>query len=99
MVNFQLCGFSLQLRSIQNSLAVQWLGLHDFTAEAPGSVPGWETKIPQAMWHGQNKNKQIHKTLNEQVKKQIIEKGINKLEDTTAEIIQNARQRNRCQET
>ena len=26
----------------------------------------------------------------------VIEKGINKLEDTTAEIIQNARQRNRC---
>ena len=47
MVNFQLCGFSLQLRNIWNSLAVQWLGLHDFTAEAPGLVPGWETKIPQ----------------------------------------------------
>ena len=71
MINFQLCGFSLQLRNIRNSLAVKWLGLRDFTAKAPGSVPGWETKIPQAMWHGQNKTKQIHKTQNEQVKKQI----------------------------
>ena len=98
MVNFQLCGFSLQLRNIWNSLAVKWLGLHYFTAEAPGSVPGWETKIPQAMWHGQNKTKQIHKTGNEQVKSKlnVIEKGINKLEDTTAESIPNARQRNRC---
>jgi len=26
----------------------------------------------------------------------VIEKGINKLEDTTAEIIPNARQKNRC---
>ena len=23
-----------------NSLAVQWLGLHDLTAEGPGSIPG-----------------------------------------------------------
>ena len=31
-----------------NSLAVQWLGLHAFTAEAVGSIPGWGTNIPQA---------------------------------------------------
>ena len=24
------------------------LGLHTFTAEGTGSIPGWETKIPQA---------------------------------------------------
>ena len=38
-----------------NSLAVQWLGLGDFTAEGVGSIPGWGTKIPQAA-HGESKN-------------------------------------------
>ena len=32
-----------------NSLAVQWLGLHAFTAEGAGSIPGWGTKIPKAV--------------------------------------------------
>ena len=36
-----------------NSLAVQWLGLCTSTAEGPGSSPGWETKILQATWGGQ----------------------------------------------
>ena len=31
-----------------NFLAVQWLGLHAFTAEGSGSIPGQETKILQA---------------------------------------------------
>ena len=31
-----------------NSLMVQWLGLHAFTAKGPGSIPGQGTKIPQA---------------------------------------------------
>ena len=38
-----------------NSPAVQWLGLCAFTAEGPGSDPGWGTKIPQASQHGQKK--------------------------------------------
>ena len=29
---------------------VQWLRLCDVTAEGPGSVPGWATKIPSAVW-------------------------------------------------
>ena len=40
-----------------NSLEVQWLGLRAFTAEGPGSIPGRETKIPQAVRHGQKKKK------------------------------------------
>ena len=32
-----------------NSLAVQWLGLHAFTAEGPGSISGGGTKILQAV--------------------------------------------------
>ena len=31
-------------------LAVQWLGLSAFTAEGPGSIPRWGTKIPKAAW-------------------------------------------------
>ena len=34
---------------------VQWLGLHISTAEGPGSIPGWRTKILQVGWRGQNK--------------------------------------------
>ena len=29
-----------------NSLTSEWLGLRTFTAEDPGSIPGWGTKIP-----------------------------------------------------
>ena len=38
-----------------NSLAVQWLVLHAFTANSPGSAPGRGTKIPQAAQQGQKK--------------------------------------------
>ena len=34
---------------------VCWLGLCTVTAKGPGSVPGRETKIPQAMWYSQKK--------------------------------------------
>ena len=40
-----------------NSLVVQWLGLGTFTAEGPGSIPGWGNKIPQAMQRGKKKKK------------------------------------------
>ena len=40
-----------------NSLEVQQLGLHAFTAEGPGSSPGWRTKSPQAVRHGQRERK------------------------------------------
>ena len=32
----------------ENSLVIQWLRLHAFTAKGPGSVPGGGSKIPQA---------------------------------------------------
>ena len=35
----------------ENSLAVQWLGLHAFPAEGLDIIPGWGTKILQAAWH------------------------------------------------
>ena len=38
-----------------NSLAVQWLGLHSFTAEGLDSISGWGTKILQATRHSQKK--------------------------------------------
>ena len=40
-----------------NSLAVQWLRLHAFTAEGLGLIRGRGTKIPQATWHGPKKKK------------------------------------------
>ena len=36
-------------------LAVQWLRLH--VSHAEGSIPGWETKIPQALGHDQKEKK------------------------------------------
>ena len=45
-----------------NYLAVQWVGLHPFTAEGLGSILGWGNKIPQAMKHGQE-NKQTNKQM------------------------------------
>ena len=34
---------------------VRWLALSTFTAGVPGLIPGWETKIPQAVQHRQKK--------------------------------------------
>ena len=53
--------FFSSLKHRGNSLAVQWLGPHAFTAEGVGSIPGQETAIPQAMQHSQkNLKKQKH---------------------------------------
>ena len=55
----------------ENSLAVPWLGLGAFTAEVPGSIPGWGTKIPETGWHGQKQmkdNRSINKCKNTKVK-------------------------------
>ena len=41
--------------SIGTSPVVQWLGLHAFTAEGTGSIPGWGIKVSQAMGRGQKK--------------------------------------------
>ena len=35
----------------RNYMAVQWLGLHAFTAVGPGSILGGKTKIPQGLQH------------------------------------------------
>ena len=46
-----------------NSLVGQWLGLCAFTAEGPGSIPAQGTNIPQAMWYGGKKKKEVKKKL------------------------------------
>ena len=40
---------------------VQWLGLHAFTAEGMGSIPGRGTKILQATWAATKKKKEKKK--------------------------------------
>ena len=47
----------LNMISIGNSLEVWWLRHQAFTARGPGLIPGWGTKIPQALWHGLKENK------------------------------------------
>ena len=39
---------------------VQCLRLHALTAKGLGSIPGWGTKILQAMRHGKKKNIILH---------------------------------------
>ena len=55
-----------------NSLAVQWLGLCTFTAEGPGSISGWRTKIPQAVQQPPKKEK-LSKDLNRRFCKEDIQ--------------------------
>ena len=68
---------------------VQWLRLCALTLEGLSSIPGWGTKIPQAMWHGQKKEKQTNKqtthkpntksahTMGENISKPYIRLGVN----------------------
>ena len=44
---FALDQLSCYIASLGNSLVVQWLKLCASTSRGPGSVPGWEIKIPQ----------------------------------------------------
>ena len=46
--------FMMPIREFQ---AVQWLRLHASTAGGTGSIPGWGTKIPQAVQCRQKKKK------------------------------------------
>ena len=41
------------MQFIGTSLVVQWLSLHAARAGIVGLIPGWGTKIPHAMQHGQ----------------------------------------------
>ena len=45
---------------IGTSLEVQWLRFWASNARDVGSIPGWETKIPQATWHSQKNFKNIY---------------------------------------
>ena len=52
-----------QLRNIiaGDSPVTQWLGLHDFTAEGLGLIPGQGTKILQTAQCGQKTKSHYHK--------------------------------------
>ena len=39
------------------SLVIQWLRFHVPSSEGTGSIPGWETKIPHAVWPKKKKKK------------------------------------------
>ena len=47
----------------ESFLLVQWLGLGAFTAVAPGSISGWETKILRAVQRDQKKKKEYREFL------------------------------------
>ena len=50
----------IKLKSIGNSLAIQWLGLRISTARGPGSNPGWGTKIPHSAYQKKKKKIKIY---------------------------------------
>ena len=56
------------------SLVTQRLGLGTFTAVGPGSIPGQETKIPQAAWCSQNRTKFVNVFKGSKIK--MLQKGI-----------------------
>ena len=43
----------------KNSLAIQCLGLHVFTAKGPGSIPGWGTKILSHQYSKKKRKKKL----------------------------------------
>ena len=47
------------LNFLGNSPAIQWLGLHAFTAEGTGSIPGGGTEIAQAVHRSQKKQNSL----------------------------------------
>ena len=50
-----------KMKWIGTYLVVQWLRLHASTARDVGSIPGWGTKIPHAMWCSQKVKKKKKK--------------------------------------
>ena len=42
-------GLHKNLKLLGNSLEIQWLGFRASTTEGSGLIPGWGTKIPQAV--------------------------------------------------
>ena len=56
------------MKSSGNSLAVQWLRLHAFTAKGTGSIPGQRTKIPQAAWCSQKRKRKKENDEKEDIK-------------------------------
>ena len=46
-------GFHFKNQCAGTSLEVQWLRLHTSNVGGAGSIPGWGTKIPYAMWCSQ----------------------------------------------
>ena len=46
---------------------IQWLRLRASSSGDPGSILGWETKIPPAMWHSQRKQSSTPVALNKVV--------------------------------
>ena len=56
-----------------NSLVVQWLGLCAVSAEGLGSIPSWETRIPQSEQHDWKKKNVVGKaTYWEQVSLHLV---------------------------
>ena len=59
MWTFKIPSIFIREKPFGNSLAVQWLGRHAFTAEGMGLIPDQETKISQGVQCSQKKKKSL----------------------------------------
>ena len=55
-------GIKVNNRDFPGPVVAQWLRLCSSNEGSVVSIPGWDTKIPHASWHGQ-KVKTIKKTI------------------------------------
>ena len=62
-----------QYSLIGNSLVVYWLSLVACTAMGLSLIHDWRTKIPQAVWHSQKKEKKILQGLQVWVRYELSE--------------------------
>ena len=50
------------------SLVIQWLGPCTFTTSGQGSIPVQGIKIPQALWHGEKRERENKRETSEELK-------------------------------
>ena len=89
--------YTQQHSQITNALysGLQQLKVCTSNARGEGSVPGWGTKIPHAVWHGNWKKKQTRKQMHYTYWEKPDRKGINHMA-LFIWYLEKATQKNRC---
>ena len=67
----------MYIKETEIFLAVQWLRLRTSNVGGFGSIPGWGTKIPHAIWYSQKKKPKQQETKTKIISLKTILKSIN----------------------